>query len=74
MVQQTILGRQSDFIEEQWVWDPNNKSPEVILSRNSHAAYFHIDPVTESTGTAGKILIKVKYLSTLLNTKYMYMS
>ncbi|KAK3609645.1 hypothetical protein CHS0354_028850 [Potamilus streckersoni] len=38
---------------ENWVWDQFHKSPEVKLSRNYEDAYFYIDPVDQSTGTAG---------------------
>ena len=40
--------------KENWVWDSRSKSPEVVLSRDSNAAYFHTDPVVGSQGAAGK--------------------
>lgn len=42
------------FQRESWVWDQITKSPEVLLSSDRHSAYFYIDPIYESTGTAGK--------------------
>ncbi|XP_035694993.1 SPRY domain-containing SOCS box protein 3-like [Branchiostoma floridae] len=42
-----------DFKPENWRWDVNNKSPEVQLSSCQLAAYFHVDPVDSSIGTAG---------------------
>ena len=39
---------------ETWTWDVSNKSPDVVLSADRTAAYFHTDPVIGSTGTAGK--------------------
>ena len=41
---------------DNWVWDETSKSPEVLLSSDSEAAYFFIDPVNESRGTAGTFL------------------
>lgn len=41
------------FQREFWVWDHITKSPEVLLSSDRHSAYFYIDPINESTGTAG---------------------
>ncbi|XP_033747594.1 SPRY domain-containing SOCS box protein 3-like [Pecten maximus] len=43
----------ADHNTENWVWDQFNKSPEVQLSPDLESAYFHIDPVYHSTGTAG---------------------
>lgn len=43
----------SGFQRESWVWDHITKSPEVLLSSDRHSAYFYIDPIYESTGTAG---------------------
>ena len=43
----------SDFSEEDWIWDQSNCSPEIRLSQDTQAAYFHINPFLESCGTAG---------------------
>lgn len=34
-----------------WVWDTQCAPEQVTLSSNSEAAYFHTDPVRQSTGT-----------------------
>lgn len=47
------------FQREFWVWDHITKSPEVLLSSDRHSAYFYIDPINESTGTAGKEIITI---------------
>jgi len=36
-----------------WVWDEHHKSSDVMLSPSALAAYFHIDPLETSKGTAG---------------------
>lgn len=41
------------YSQEHWVWDGSDKSPDTLLSQDKKAAYFHVDPVKESTGTAG---------------------
>ncbi|XP_033117756.1 SPRY domain-containing SOCS box protein 3-like [Anneissia japonica] len=43
----------NEYHSDDWCWDACNKSCDVILSTNHLAAYFHIDPVYESIGTAG---------------------
>ena len=43
-----------DMHQEDWVWDTDHKSSNVVLSPNHQAAYFHVSPLLESTGTAGK--------------------
>lgn len=43
----------SDTFHEQWVWSSEDKSPSVYLCLNNKVACFYIDPVIESTGTAG---------------------
>ena len=43
----------SDTYHEQWVWSSEDKSPSVYLCLNDKVACFYIDPVIESTGTAG---------------------
>ena len=47
----------ADMTRESWVWDTDHKSSHVVLSPNHEAAYFHVDPMLESTGTAGKTLV-----------------
>lgn len=42
-----------DFCIDDWVWDQYHKSPEVMLSSDLNNAYFYVDPVYQSTGTAG---------------------
>ena len=42
-----------DYQSEDWVWDQTTKSPEVCLSKDLENAYFHVDPVYMSMGTAG---------------------
>lgn len=49
----------SGFQQESWVWDHISKSPEVLLSKDKHSAYFYIDPIYESTGTAGRHKIRI---------------
>jgi len=44
------------FYQDNWVWDSSTKGKHVMLSSNSRAAYFHTDPVLESTGTAGRLM------------------
>lgn len=48
-----LIERENCLVDN-WVWDETSKSPEVLLSSDSEAAYFFIDPVNESRGTAGK--------------------
>ena len=43
----------SETFHEQWVWNSEDKSPSVYLCLNDKVACFYIDPVIESTGTAG---------------------
>lgn len=43
----------SDTYHEPWVWSSEDKSPSVYLCLNNKVACFYIDPVIESTGTAG---------------------
>lgn len=43
----------NEYQPDNWCWDRDNKSCDVQLSTNQLAAYFHIDPVDESQGTAG---------------------
>ncbi|XP_041363839.1 SPRY domain-containing SOCS box protein 3-like [Gigantopelta aegis] len=43
----------SNFLPDNWVWDTECKPREVTLSADQTEAYFFIDPVTESIGTAG---------------------
>ena len=43
----------SDHQQENWVWDQFSRSPDVELSPDLLNAYFHIDPVFNSRGTAG---------------------
>lgn len=50
------------FQRESWVWDHITKSPEVLLSSDRHSAYFYIDPIYESTGTAGKDTVITIYV------------
>ena len=51
-----VLNRnESDnLMSDQWVWDKECAPSEVKLSSNLEAAYFHVDPVDESTGTVGE--------------------
>ncbi|XP_071797556.1 SPRY domain-containing SOCS box protein 3-like [Asterias amurensis] len=42
-----------EYRPDNWCWDGQSKSSDVQLSSNHLAAYFHIDPVEDSTGTAG---------------------
>ena len=44
----------SDHYEDTWVWNCKDMSPGVTLSSDRTAAYFHIDPVLESTGSASE--------------------
>jgi hypothetical protein len=48
---------ESEFRAEKWIWDEQQKSPDVVLSEDKTAAYFHTDPIQESTGTAGRLTI-----------------
>lgn len=41
-------------MNDQWVWDTRCAPSQVQLSSNLEAAYFHTDPVNQSTGTVGK--------------------
>ena len=43
-----------NLMSDQWVWDKECAPSEVKLSSNLEAAYFHVDPVDESTGTVGE--------------------
>ncbi|GFR60023.1 SPRY domain-containing SOCS box protein 3-like [Elysia marginata] len=43
----------TDFIQDAWVWDDQLKPEEVQLSTDHKEAYFHVDPVSQSTGTVG---------------------
>ena len=43
----------NQFYQDNWVWDSSTKGEHVMLSPDRRAAYFHTDPVLESTGTAG---------------------
>lgn len=45
---------QREYLNDNWVWDYHTKPPEVLLSPDLEDAYFHTDPVDQSTGTAGK--------------------
>ena len=51
-----MLGTLNGYLDESWWWDVSHKSPDVMLSQNQHAAYFHIDPIQGSVGTAGMSL------------------
>ncbi|XP_046568344.1 SPRY domain-containing SOCS box protein 3-like [Haliotis rubra] len=44
---------QREYLNDNWVWDYHTKPPEVLLSSDLEDAYFHTDPVDQSTGTAG---------------------
>lgn len=47
------LGNCEGFTPSDWEWSCLNKSPEVILSQDKTTAYFYINNLQESTGTAG---------------------
>ena len=53
------------FLLESWEWDTFNKSPNAVLSQDHHAAYFHIDSINGSIGTAGE---EVQHCSRLPKT------
>ncbi|XP_013385695.1 SPRY domain-containing SOCS box protein 3 [Lingula anatina] len=41
------------FYKDKWTWDPSNRSEDVVLSTDNTEAYFFIDAIKGSTGTAG---------------------
>jgi len=41
------------FSNGDWEWSCLHKSPEVVLSKDRSAAYFYVNNLMESTGTAG---------------------
>jgi SPRY domain-containing SOCS box protein 3 len=43
----------AEFVSDDWTWSSEFKSPEAILSSDKTSAYFHVDPLLESFGTAG---------------------
>ena len=51
-----------NLMSDQWVWDKECAPSEVKLSSNLEAAYFHVDPVDESTGTVGESKSAAAYL------------
>ncbi|XP_072044124.1 SPRY domain-containing SOCS box protein 3-like isoform X2 [Amphiura filiformis] len=52
-VQSLCIPGFDEYSPDNWCWDSDHKSCDVKLSSNHLAAYFHIDPIFESHGTAG---------------------
>ncbi len=45
----------TEFEADDWVWSSECKSSEIVLSPDQKAAYFHVDTMLESIGTAGML-------------------